>query len=159
MVLPACSGFFAQRTAAKETADAVVQQAEAAIETADLQLSYTKIFAPIDGQISRTNVTRGNLVGQGGSNTVLTTIVSMDPLYVWFDAPEKDLIEYQRSLKENAGKTIDEIRERLESADRTYQELKDHINGAEMMYQEAAKNAEHAREMAAQATAQVTGGK
>lgn len=71
---------------------------------------------------------------------------------------DEKLAEAQK-LKENAGKTMDEIRERLESADRTYQELKDHINGAEMMYQEAAKNAEHAREMAAQATAQVTGGK
>lgn len=97
---------YAQRLAAKETADAVVQQAEAAIETADLQLSYTRIVAPINGQISRTNVTRGNLVGQNGGNTVLTTIVSMDPLYVWFDAPEKDLIEYQRSLKENPGNEV-----------------------------------------------------
>lgn len=88
---------FAQRVAARETADAVVKQAEAAVEAAKLELSYTEIHSPIDGQISRTRVTRGNLVGQGDP-TLLTTIVSMDPLYVYFDVPERDLVEYQRML-------------------------------------------------------------
>lgn len=87
-----------QRLAAREMASAVLLQTEAAIEAAKLQLGYTEIRSPIAGQISRALVTRGNLVGQNG-NTVLTTIVSMDPLYVFFDAPERDLIEYQRSLQ------------------------------------------------------------
>lgn len=88
---------FEQRVAALETAGAMVMQAQAALEAAQLQLSYTEVRAPIAGQISRALVTRGNLVGQ--NDTLLTTIVSMDPLHVFFDAPEKDLIEYQRSLQ------------------------------------------------------------
>jgi multidrug efflux system membrane fusion protein len=61
-----------------------------------LELGYTDITAPIGGRISRTLVTRGNLVGQN-ETTLLTTIVRMDPIYVYFDAPEPDVIEYQRS--------------------------------------------------------------
>ncbi len=90
---------FEQRATAREAAEATVMQAEAAQEAAELQMSFTEIRSPIDGQISRTRVTRGNLVGQSG-NTLLTTIVSMDPLYIYFDAPERDLIEYQRTMKE-----------------------------------------------------------
>lgn len=71
---------------------------EAALRTARLDLEYTRIKSPIDGRISRTQVTAGNLVGQNES-TLLTTIVSVDPLYVYFDVPERDLIEYQRSLR------------------------------------------------------------
>jgi multidrug efflux system membrane fusion protein len=87
-----------KRVAARESAEAVVMQVEAALETAQLQLGYTEIRSPIAGQISRTLVTRGNLVGRN-ENTLLTTIVSMDPLYVYFDVPERDLVEYQRSLR------------------------------------------------------------
>jgi RND family efflux transporter MFP subunit len=76
--------------------------AEAALRTAELQLSYTDIRAPIAGRISRTQVTRGNLVGQTAESTLLTTIVSVDPVYVYFDAPERDLVEYQRALKDMA---------------------------------------------------------
>jgi RND family efflux transporter MFP subunit len=89
---------FEQRVATRETAEAVVLQTEAALEAARLQLGYTEVRSPIAGQISRTLVTRGNLVGQN-QDTVLTSIVSMDPLYVYFDAPERDLVEYQRSLR------------------------------------------------------------
>lgn len=72
--------------------------AEAALRSSELQLSYTDIRAPISGRISRTLVTKGNLVGQTDS-TLLTTIVSVEPLFVYFDVPERDLIEYQRSIK------------------------------------------------------------
>ena len=74
--------------------------AEAAKRTAELQLGYTDIKSPIDGQINRTLVTRGNLVGQ--TDTLLTTIVSVDPVFVYFDVPERDLIEYQRALKDRS---------------------------------------------------------
>lgn len=89
---------FEQRVAARETAEAILKQTEAAQEASQLQLDYTQIHSPITGQISRTQVTRGNLVGQN-ENTVLTNIVSMDPLFVYFDVPERDLVEYQRSLQ------------------------------------------------------------
>lgn len=89
---------FEQRVAARETAEATVMQTEAALEAGKLQLEYTEIRSPIAGQISRTLVTRGNLVGQT-DNTLLTTIVSMDPLYIYFDAPERDLVEFQQALQ------------------------------------------------------------
>lgn len=101
---------FEQRVAALETANAMLMQSQAALEAAQLQLSYTEIRAPINGQISRTLITRGNLVGQN-DNSMLTTIVSMDPLHVYFDVPERDLIEYQRSLK--AGQEADLLKQSL----------------------------------------------
>jgi len=69
--------------------------AESSLESARLELGYTDIKAPIGGRISRTLVTRGNLVGQNEA-TILTTIVRMHPIYVYFDAPEPDVVEYQR---------------------------------------------------------------
>lgn len=78
--------------------------AEAALQTAELQLGYTDIRSPIAGRISDTEVTRGNLVGQTDA-TLLTTINSVDPLYVYFDAPEKDFVEYQRALQEKPANT------------------------------------------------------
>ncbi len=90
-----------QKLAAREAAEAVVKQYEASLESAKIELGYTEIKAPISGQISRALVTKGNLVGQN-ENTVLTTIVSVDPLFVYFDAPERDLVEWQQSLKTQA---------------------------------------------------------
>jgi len=96
---------FDQRVASRETAEAVVLQTEAALESANIQLGYTKVYSPIKGQISRTLITRGNIVGTNG-NTLLTSVVSMDPLYIFFDAPERDLVEYQRDLKAGAGNEV-----------------------------------------------------
>ena len=79
-------------------AEANKDSAAAALQTANIQLGYTDIKAPIAGRINRTMVTRGNLVGQDAP-TMLTTIVGVDPLYVYFDAPERDLIEYQKRLR------------------------------------------------------------
>jgi RND family efflux transporter MFP subunit len=83
-----------------ETAMANVDAGEASLKTAELDLEYTTIKAPIHGRISRTLVTRGNLVGQN-ELTLLTTIVSMDPLYVYFDVPERDFVEGQKRYRES----------------------------------------------------------
>ncbi len=83
--------------AQKNAADAAVAAAEAALQTARIQLGYTKITAEITGRIGQTRVTKGNLVGQT-EPTLLTTIVRMDELYVFFDAPEGDLVQYQRAM-------------------------------------------------------------
>jgi RND family efflux transporter MFP subunit len=80
-----------------KAAEASREAADAALHTSRILLGYTDIRAPIDGLISRTHVDEGNLVGQTDP-TLLTTIVRMDELYVLFDAPERDLIEYQRAL-------------------------------------------------------------
>ncbi len=86
----------AANKAAVDVAVANQGSANAALRTAELQLGYADIKAPIAGKINRTLVTRGNLVGQ--TDTLLTTIVSIDPVYVYFDVPEKDLLEYQNGV-------------------------------------------------------------
>ena len=84
--------------AEKAAAEASRDAAEAALHTARIQLSYTRILAEIDGRISETRVTKGNLIGVT-EPTLLTTIVRMDELYVYFDAPEGDLVEFQKAMK------------------------------------------------------------
>ncbi len=87
------------RLLAEERASlAFVDQAQASVELAELELSFTKIRAPITGRVGEIVKTVENLVGVNGP-TVLTTIVSMDPIYVYFDVPERRIIEYDRRVK------------------------------------------------------------
>lgn len=74
---------------------AAISGAEAAVETAALNLEWTEVRAPISGRISRANVTEGNLVQAGAPTaTLLTTIVSLDSIYVYFDADERAFLKY-----------------------------------------------------------------
>src|SRR5262249_49517532 len=83
-------------TAKQSTATADRLKALASVEQAKLDLGYTKIDAPISGKISRTQVTKGNLVNAGGGDMLLTTIVTVDPMYVYFDVDERSLLRYRR---------------------------------------------------------------
>lgn len=74
-------------------------KAQAAVEQAQLDLNFTKIVAPIRGKASRTQVTVGNLVNAGGGETLLTTIVSVDPMYVYFDVDERALLRYRQHFR------------------------------------------------------------
>lgn len=76
-------------------AAAAIEAARATMESARLQLSYTRIHAPISGRIGRHLVDVGNLVG-AGDQTLLATVVSDDPVYVYFNINERDLLEYQQ---------------------------------------------------------------
>jgi len=67
-----------------------VQLAEANLDTAQLNMTYTRVIAPINGRIQAANVTLGNLVTNG--QTQLTTLVSLDPIYVRFDGDEAGLL-------------------------------------------------------------------
>jgi RND family efflux transporter MFP subunit len=80
---------------------ASVSAAKAALDNAALQLSFTKVRAPFDGRASRAEVTRGNLV-TGGNNggTLLTTIVSVDPIYVYFEGDENAYLHYNQLARE-----------------------------------------------------------
>src|SRR5262245_24785173 len=91
---------FQQRVATRKSAQASVAQSEAAVRIAKLDLEFTKITAPISGRISRTLITEGNLVGFN-EPTLLTSIVKLDPIYVTFDVPEANAIEYERQSREN----------------------------------------------------------
>lgn len=83
--------------AAIGSAEATVGAANAKVETAELNLNYTQIHAPIGGRISREGVTVGNLVSGGSAtSTLLTTIASVAPIYCTFDANEQEVLKYTR---------------------------------------------------------------
>jgi multidrug efflux system membrane fusion protein len=71
-------------------------KALAAVEQAQLDLDFTKVAAPISGKASRAQVTVGNLVNGSGGETLLTTLVSVDPMYVYFDVDERSLVRYRK---------------------------------------------------------------
>ena len=79
-------------------AQASVKVAEAKVKSAELDLSFATIASPISGRIGRTLVTAGNWISAGSvaGTTLLTTIVSQDPIYVYFDVNENNYIKYKR---------------------------------------------------------------
>jgi membrane fusion protein, multidrug efflux system len=85
-----------QNLATEQSAQADILQAQALLEQAKINLSYTEIFSPIDGRIGIANFTVGNLVGP--STGTLATIVSQDPIYVTFQASEADVIAYRKRV-------------------------------------------------------------
>lgn len=80
---------------------AAVKAASAALEAARLNLEFTTVNAPISGRADRALITRGNLI-QGGAvgSTLLTTIVSLDPVYVYFDGDERTYLKYGKLARE-----------------------------------------------------------
>jgi multidrug efflux system membrane fusion protein len=78
-----------------------VHEAEAAVATAELNLSFTEVRSPVDGRTSRAQLTRGNLAQ--ADQTVLTTVVSQDPLYVYFDCDEQTYLRFQKRAHRGDG--------------------------------------------------------
>ncbi len=97
---------FIQKIAAQDTAAAGARKARAAVHSARLELGFTKITSPIDGRIGRTLVTEGNLVGYN-EPTLLTTVVRLDPLYVYFDLPERVVLEYDMLVRERGAAALE----------------------------------------------------
>jgi RND family efflux transporter MFP subunit len=93
-----------ERKSAVAQSEANVAGSEAALEAASLNLNFTKVTSPVDGKVSRAEVTRGNLV-TGGSNggTLLSSVVSMDPIYIYFDADEQSYLRYAKIARDGAG--------------------------------------------------------
>lgn len=87
-----------QRRQAFLSAQAGIAGARAAAETARLNLSFTEVRAPIAGRISRKLVTEGNLVRE--NETLLTTLVQLDPVHFYFDIDERSYLAYQRIAKQ-----------------------------------------------------------
>lgn len=79
---------------------------EAALERSKLDLEYTQIKSPINGRTSRALVTPGNLVV--ADQTVLTSVVSMDPIYAYFDVDESSALDYRQRIRESQ---VDSARE------------------------------------------------
>ncbi len=86
-----------ERVNARQEAEANLRAAEAALQSAKLNLAYTQVRAPVSGRVGRLEVTVGNLVAAGPGAPVLTTLVSVNPIYASFDADEQSVT---RALKE-----------------------------------------------------------
>jgi RND family efflux transporter MFP subunit len=89
------------RVEAVSAGKAAVAAAEAQVRQAELDLGYTEIRAPVTGRISRHEVSAGNLItgGYTGNVTLLTTIVSLDPIHFDFDVSEANYLAYQRAAE------------------------------------------------------------
>ena len=91
---------FDNRAAELEQAKARLRSTSAALEIAKLNLGYTKVTAPITGRVSRAQITKGNLVTAG--QTELTTIVSVNQVYAYFDADEQTYLKYMKLAQTGA---------------------------------------------------------
>ena len=86
-----------QRRQALQAAHAAETQAEGALKAAKLNIEFAHVMAPIAGRVSRHLVTPGNLVqGSEGASTLLTSIVSLDPIYIYFDVDEATYLRNNR---------------------------------------------------------------
>ena len=82
--------------AAQSSASGAVETARGAVDNMQIQLGYTKIYAPIAGLIGKTEVKPGNLVGRG-QNTLLTTLSALDPIHVRFSISEQDYLALRQA--------------------------------------------------------------
>ncbi|HIE4388694.1 TPA: efflux RND transporter periplasmic adaptor subunit [Serratia liquefaciens] len=91
-----------QRRSSAAQAQSNVLAAQAQFDMAQLNLDFTRVIAPIDGRASRAMITAGNLVTAGDSASVLTTLVSLDKVYVYFDVDEATFLRYQNDGRRTA---------------------------------------------------------
>jgi membrane fusion protein, multidrug efflux system len=87
----------------RDSAKAALMNAQAQVDLAKLNMSYTQVTAPISGRMGRRLVDPGNLVGAGGQETTLAEINQIDPIYVYFTINELDLLRVRRLQQETGG--------------------------------------------------------
>jgi RND family efflux transporter MFP subunit len=102
--------------AARDEAAAAVSGAKAAVEQAEIDLSYTEVRAPISGRIGKLLRTQGNLVG-GTEETVLATLVQLDPIYIYWSPSERERLDVLRLRKEGRYVQRDQIEVSAKLAD------------------------------------------
>jgi len=95
-----------ERANARRAAEADLRAAQAALQSARLNLGYTRVRAPVSGRVGRLEVTVGNLVAAGPGAPVLTTLVSVDPIYASFDADEQVVARALRELADANGARV-----------------------------------------------------
>jgi RND family efflux transporter MFP subunit len=97
--------------AARDVAAAAVGADKANMERSRLDLDYTKVKAPVSGRVSRYVVTEGNLIqsGENGGGTLLTTIVSVDPMYAYFDVDEGTVLRVRQLIREGKAKSARDV--------------------------------------------------
>jgi membrane fusion protein, multidrug efflux system len=93
---------FEQVQSERDVAAATIGSYKADLRQRKLDLGFTKVLAPISGRVSRMLVTEGNLVqsGQNGGGTLLTTLVSVDPIYAYFDVDEQTVLRVRQLIRE-----------------------------------------------------------
>src|SRR5215813_3386103 len=98
-----------QRVGAYREAEGNLKAAQAALQAAQLNLDYTEVRAPVAGRVGKLEITVGNLVAAGPGAPVLTTLVSVDPVYASFNADEEVVARALKSLGTNAHAQVDRI--------------------------------------------------
>ena len=83
----------------KGTADAEITSARGTLDKAKLNLEFSRVTAPVKGRVSKANVTVGNLVE---ASTLLTTVVSIEPMWMYFDIDERTVLQYRAALRRGA---------------------------------------------------------
>jgi membrane fusion protein (multidrug efflux system) len=104
-----------QRLADQGNAAAAVKEAEAALLSARIDLSYTGITAPMAGRIGRANISVGNVVSP--SSGVLAMLVTTDPMYVYFSVPQRSVVVFQRRFGNTVGAAETGMKVRIRRAD------------------------------------------
>jgi RND family efflux transporter MFP subunit len=99
---------FDTREKAYIEAQAAVRAAKATLDSAELNVKYTKVTSPIDGRISRAWITKGNFVTAG--NTMLTSVVSTSPVYLYVDVDEAAALKYQRLFCDGTKSDLSKIK-------------------------------------------------
>jgi len=92
----------------RDEAQASLQASKAAAKVAELNLSFTKVLAPIAGKVSKTRITKGNLVTQ--DQTLLTTIVALNPMYAYFDVDERSVLRIRAKIRQKEVKSAAEAK-------------------------------------------------
>ncbi|MDO8249992.1 MAG: efflux RND transporter periplasmic adaptor subunit [Rhodoferax sp.] len=100
---------FDERINGQREADANLRAAQAALQTAQLSFGYTQVRAPVSGRVGKLEVTVGNLVAAGPGAPVLTTLVSVSPIYASFDADEQVVAKALKDLGVTGRRNLDRI--------------------------------------------------
>lgn len=98
-----------ERANGQREADANLRAAQAALQTAQLSMGYTEVRAPVSGRVGKLEVTVGNLVAAGPGAPVLTTLVSVSPIYASFDADEQVVAKALKDVSAGGDRKLDRI--------------------------------------------------
>jgi membrane fusion protein, multidrug efflux system len=105
-----------QRVGAYREAEGNLRAAQAALQAAQLNLDYTQVRAPVAGRVGKLEITVGNLIAAGPGAPVLTSLVSVDPIYASFNADEEVVARALKALGTNAHAQVDRIPVRMNTA-------------------------------------------
>jgi membrane fusion protein, multidrug efflux system len=116
-----------QRVSAHREAEGNLRAAQAALQAAQLNLDYTQVRAPVAGRVGKLEITVGNLIAAGPGAPVLTTLVSVDPIYASFNADEEVVARALKALGSNAHMQVDRIPVQMVTATSNGTTLEGHL--------------------------------